>query len=71
MRSLDELNSLITEAIYRAEDLTSIAASEWDKVATFEREIANHPQTPENERKVAWRGESAAATKATIIRAIR
>ncbi len=67
---LDDLNSEIIAAIYKAEQATKECAYYWGEVARLEGAISRCNETPDNEKKIACRGEGCARVKAMIVRSL-
>lgn len=65
---LDELNSQVTEAIFRAEHHDSEGAMLWDKVARLEQQIALHTPVDDLEHEIALRGILSAQERADFLR---
>jgi hypothetical protein len=62
----DELNTLVTEAIWRAEELEAgdIARQAWNEVSSLEEKLANALPASEPQGRIARRGAVQSALKA-------
>jgi hypothetical protein len=67
----NELNSLITDAIFEAEGALDEAIDAWKEVAGYEQEIADCIAHPDVDHDIAQRGVATAALTVDVLKALR